>query len=72
MPLATINAYLERIADRQAEGQLLAMGPIMAPHMETGDRQRMIQGWRRLAGADGGTQATDGQLAMAGIGVKHE
>lgn len=72
MPLAKINAYLDRIADRQADAQLLAYGPIMAPHMDAGDRQRMVQSWRRLAGADGGIQATDGQLAMAGIGVKHE
>ena len=71
MPLAKINAYLDRMGARQAEAQLIQMGPIMAPHMDASDRHQMVQEWQKRAG--GGAQvATDGQLAMVGIGVKHE
>jgi hypothetical protein len=71
MPLAMVQAYLERLPARQAEMRLILLPPILAPHIKDRERQRMVGDWQRMAGITKPSRPADAQLALMGIKVTH-
>jgi hypothetical protein len=51
MPLAAIQAYLERIPQRMAEAKLILGEAASMPHMKENQRKSAINGWLRMAQA---------------------
>ena len=47
MPLAAINAYLERLPARRAELQMTLADVVALPHMREAGRRRVLDTWRR-------------------------
>jgi len=65
MPMAMIEAYMERRAERVAEIKQIMVETTLAPHMDAGARQRMIESWRNEGHEK--LRPTVGQLAMIGV-----
>ena len=73
MPLAMIEAYMERLPARIAEMQLALAGPASLPHMDEAGRRKTLDQWQTQAeGGERKAQPVYGaQLALIGIGVQH-
>lgn len=74
MPIAAINAYLERLPARQAELKLVMSDAVSTPHMKERDRAATLKGWMRAAKIDADANvkpASPARLKLMGIGVRH-
>jgi len=73
MPMAAMEAYLERIPARQAELKLALADAVSLPHMKKNDRERSVREWERAANVDSeqtARVAPRGLLKLMGIGVR--
>lgn len=73
MPMASIEAYLDKLPARMAEYKMMMADPIALPHMKKNDQQNMINSWNRAMQVSVPVQvASPARLKMMGIGVKFE
>lgn len=73
MPMASIEAYLEKLPARMAEYKMMMADPIALPHMKKNDQQNMVNSWNRAMSANQPAQvASPARLKMMGIGVRFE
>lgn len=71
MPMASIEAYLEKLPARMAEYKMMMADPIALPHMKKNDQQNMVNSWNRAMSANQPAQvASPARLKMMGIGVR--
>ena len=73
MPLAAINAYLDRLPARQAELKLLLSDAVSIPHMKENHRREAQSAWMRAAriSMESAQTASPARLKMMGIGVRY-
>lgn len=70
MPLAAIQAYVERIPNIIALRKEIAGEGALVPHAK--NWEKLLQNWSKAAfGAEQRIKATPGMLKLIGIGVKH-
>ncbi len=70
MPIAAIEAYIEKIPNIIALKKEIAGEGAIVPHTE--NWKDILRGWNRTAfGEEQRVKATPGMLKMIGIGVKH-
>ena len=73
MPLAAIEAYMERIELVKAELKMTLVEPILLPNTRAQEMKRTIRRWEQAAGVRQAVQPVKGALAamlrLAGIGV---
>lgn len=73
MPLASMEAYLNRLDARMAEVKLMMADVVNLPHMKKGDRQAALNQWMSILRMRGNRQArpaSKARLKMMGIGVR--
>lgn len=75
MPIASIEAYLNRLELRKTEVKLMMADVVSLPQMKKRDRDSTVKSWMRLLNIFSQTKAkpaSSARLKMLGIGVKHE
>ncbi len=76
MPMAGIEAYINRLEARKAEVKLMLADVVTLPNMKKGDRASLVNGWLKLLNVLNPSTmeaepASPGRLKMMGIGVRH-
>jgi len=73
MPMASLQAYLERLPARLAEVKMMLVEPITVPHLKKGDQSKMMNGWMKDATiSTPAKKPVPAILNMMGIGVRFE
>jgi hypothetical protein len=75
MPIASINAYINKLEARKTEVKLMMADVVSLPKMKKNDRVSLVNSWMKLLNITSQAQAkpaSPGRLKLMGIGVKHE
>jgi hypothetical protein len=73
MPMASLQAYLERLPARLAEVKMMLVEPLAVPHLKKNDQSRMMNGWMKDATiSTPAKKPVPAMLNMMGIGVRFE
>lgn len=74
MPMAAIEAYMNRLEIRKTEVRLMLADVTMLPNMKKNDRVSIVNNWMKLLEITNQAKAipaSPGRLKMMGIGVRH-
>jgi len=74
MPMAGIEAYMNRLETRKVEVKLMLADVTMLPNMKKNDRVSIVNNWMKILEITNPARAipaSPGRLKMMGIGVKH-
>ena len=73
MPMASLEAYLERLPARLAEVKMMLSEPIAVPHLKKGEQSKMMNSWMKDAAMGAPKKKpVPAMLNMLGIGVRFE
>lgn len=74
MPLASIEAYLQKLEARKTEVKLMMADVVSLPKMKKRDRENLVNGWMKYLNIHSQAKAkpaSPGRLKLMGIGVRH-
>lgn len=73
MPMASLEAYLDRLPARMSELKMLMADPIILPHLKKEAQIKMMSQWMTgISNSRSASKPVPAKLRMMGVGVRFE